>query len=56
MNQEDIETVELWIDLWSEEIADAQEDDHEMYAEDKKVILAARRIIAYVKADKAGGK
>ena len=54
MNQEDIETVELWIDLWSEEIADAQDDDNEMYAEDKKVILALRRLVAYAKAGKAG--
>ena len=49
MSEDDIEIVEMWIDMWSEEIADYEDDDPEMYAEDKKVILATRRMIAYAK-------
>lgn len=50
MTEDDIEIVEMWIDMWSEEIADDDVNDPEMYAEDKKVILATRRMIAYVKS------
>ena len=52
-SQEDIDIVEFWIDQWAEEIASVDENDREMYAEDRKVILSVRRLIANVKADRA---
>lgn len=56
IDQEDIETVELWIDTWEDEITSDDETDREMYEEDRKVILAVRRLVAHCKADKGGGE
>ena len=46
MSEEDIEIAEFWLDAWESEIAGDENNDREMYAEDRKVILAVRRIIA----------
>lgn len=54
MSDEDIEIAEFWLDQWEEEIAEDESNCRDMYAEDSKVILAVRRIIAVAKKAKGG--
>jgi hypothetical protein len=54
VSDEDIEIAEFWLDMWEAEIAEDENNDREIYAEDRKVILAVRRIIAVAKQAKGG--
>ena len=56
MSEEDIEIAEFWLDAWESEIAEDENNDREIYAEDRKVILAVRRIIAVAKRAKKEGE
>ena len=56
MSEEDIEIAEFWLDAWESEIADDENSDREFYDEDRKVILAVRRIIAVAKRAAKGGE
>ncbi len=54
MSDEDIEIAELWLDMWESGIIEDEDNHREMYDEDRKVILAVRRIIAVAKKAKGG--
>lgn len=54
MSDEDIEIAEDWLFIWETEIAEDEDSDPEVYAADRKMILAVRRIIAVAKKAKGG--
>ena len=54
MSDEDIEIAEDWLFIWESEIIEDEDSDREMHDEDRKVILAVRRIIAVAKKAKGG--
>ena len=49
VSEDDINIAEDWLLMWETEIAEDESNDREMYDEDRKVILAFRKIIAVAK-------